>query len=323
MFGDESITIDVVELVIKRFLEPIGEESAWLVYKPKYAEVFRPFRTNREDLKRIIAASQPNFSTTIEDQIRYANSNPLPSIKLVIYPLMLKFVSGMISEFEGFTSGWDTLKLLGSLTPVTRTAVLSGKSVPFSSINRADLDVIEQFVLKGKLPLSSAAQAEADRSANFFESMFFRSGSLSVDLHEPTEVLAQGISPYGEIGGTKVQNTAVLVTDAEGNRSPLYPVQGPDLFGMMLAMSQLEPMTGLDRFNRVKLGTQTTLYINIRLTPEVGSYTSVIENQFPKDAKLIRREDLPASFLEHAKKSWNNIEKMMGGMGGPREIPTP
>jgi hypothetical protein len=323
LVGAESIRIDAVESVIERHLEPVGEESAWLVYKPKYAEVFRPFRTNREDLKRIIAASQPNFSTTIEDQIRYANSNPLPSIKLVIYPLMLMFVCGSFEELEGFTSRWDTLKLLGSLTPVTQTAVLSGKSVPFSSINRADLDVIQKYVLEGRLPLSSPAQAEADRSAHFLESMFFRSGSLSVDLHEPTEVLAQGISTYGEIGGTKAQNTAVLVTDAEGKRSPLFPVQGPASFGMMLAMSQLEPMTELDRFNRVKLGTQTTLYINIRLTPEVGSYTSVIENQFPKDAKLIRREDLPASFLEEAKKTSNIIQKLMGGMRGPREIPTP
>jgi hypothetical protein len=322
-FGAESITIDAVESVIERHLEPVGEEAEWLVFKPKFADVFRPFRTNRADLKRIIGASQPNFSTTIEDQIRYASGNPLPVDELVIYTLMLRFVSGMIAEFQGFASGWETLKFLGSLSPATRSAVLSGKSVPFSSINRADLDVIQKYVLEGRLPLSSAAEAEAARSADFLEAMFLFSGPSSVDIHEPTEVLAQGLSPYGDIGSNRVQNTAVMVTDSEGNPLPLIPVQGPDFFGLMLSMSQLEPMPGLDRFNMVKLGTQTTIYINIRLTPDVGSYTSVIENQIPRDAKLIGRGDLPASFLEEAKKTSNIMQKMMGGMRGPREIPTP
>lgn len=294
--AEPSMPVSYLEREIQDHFE-LSEEEGWITLKPKFADIYRDHRTDREDLKWLLTTAGETPTISLSDMMTFAARNPEPRWPLLTDRWLRTFTGPSFGSRFSPESYWLQLRLMAGLSEPVRSQLLGGGSVEFGDLGEQDLMLVLNYLLRGEPALTLAetetARMRRDPAGVWQDHDWSQPRTARVEV---TEVLANGLDPRGRITVETERNQAALLQDAQGELAPDEPVVNAQTYGLKLAHVDQVPHADFSRFDHIRLGSERRWLISIQPAPGIESLIVFSEFVIPRESPAIPISQLPAEF---------------------------
>ncbi len=245
-------------------------EKEWWVISPFDISESKKDRVDRPSLAKFLSQTANGRTPTLDESAAFAFANPTAEENGVAQTRLQLLAGGAFQTLFG-ESSWDMLRLYGAMSTAQRGALRRGERVSVGSLNAAAKGILTDMISGARLaPYDDSKPPQAPTLG----SMFGDSGNpwayMIPRVDEPSEILANGLSPQGYIVAAVEEGPCLLAQENTlmGGGGAFGPMETA-MFRQFMAQPQFaaEMHNFNQMFSNMRVGDRTVLHVKAVLIP--------------------------------------------------------
>jgi hypothetical protein len=245
-------------------------EKEWWVISPFDISESKKDRVDRPSLAKFLSQTANGRTPTLDESAAFAFANPTAEENGVAQTRLQLLAGGAFQTLFG-ESSWDMLRLYGAMSTAQRGALRRGERVSVGSLNAAAKGILTDMISGARLaPYDDSKPPQAPTLG----SMFGDSGNpwayMIPRVDEPSEILANGLSPQGYIVAAVEEGPCLLAQENTlmGGGGAFGPMETA-MFRQFMAQPQFaaEMQNFNQMFSNMRVGDRTVLHVKAVLIP--------------------------------------------------------
>lgn len=245
-------------------------EKEWWVISPFDISESKKDRVDRPSLAKFLSQTANGRTPTLDESAAFAFANPTAEENGVAQTRLQLLAGGAFQTLFG-ESSWDMLRLYGAMSTAQRGALRRGERVSVGSLNAAAKGILTDMISGARLaPYDDSKPPQAPTLG----SMFGESGNpyayMIPRVDEPSEILANGLSPQGYIVAAVEEGPCLLAQENTlMGGGGAFGAMETAMFRQFMAQPQFaaEMQNFNQMFSNMRVGDRTVLHVKAVLIP--------------------------------------------------------
>lgn len=245
-------------------------EKEWWVISPFDISESKKDRVDRPSLAKFLSQTANGRTPTLDESAAFAFANPTAEENGVAQTRLQLLAGGAFQTLFG-ESSWDMLRLYGAMSTAQRGALRRGERVSVGSLNAAAKGILTDMISGARLaPYDDSKPPQAPTLSSMFGDNGNPWAYMIPRVDEPSEILANGLSPQGYIVAAVEEGPCLLAQENTlmGGGGAFGPLETA-MFRQFMAQPQFaaEMQNFNQMFSNMRVGDRTVLHVKAVLIP--------------------------------------------------------
>lgn len=245
-------------------------EKEWWVISPFDISESKKDRVDRPSLAKFLSQTANGRTPTLDESAAFAFANPTAEENGVAQTRLQLLAGGAFQTLFG-ESSWDMLRLYGAMSTAQRGALRRGERVSVGSLNAAAKGILTDMISGARLaPYDDSKPPQAPTLGSMFGDNGNPWAYMIPRVDEPSEILANGLSPQGYIVAAVEEGPCLLAQENTlmGGGGAFGPMETA-MFRQFMAQPQFaaEMQNFNQMFSNMRVGDRTVLHVKAVLVP--------------------------------------------------------
>lgn len=245
-------------------------EKEWWVISPFDISESKKDRVDRPSLAKFLSQTANGRTPTLDESAAFAFANPTAEENGVAQTRLQLLAGGAFQTLFG-ESSWDMLRLYGAMSTAQRGALRRGERVSVGSLNAAAKGILTDMISGARLaPYDDSKPPQAPTLGSMFGDSGNPYAYMIPRVDEPSEILANGLSPQGYIVAAVEEGPCLLAQENTlMGGGGAFGAMETAMFRQFMAQPQFaaEMQNFNQMFSNMRVGDRTVLHVKAVLIP--------------------------------------------------------
>ncbi len=246
-------------------------EAGWWIISPFDVLESKKDRIDRVSLAKFLSQTANGRIPTLDESAAFAFANPTAEENGVAQTRLQLLAGGAFQTLFG-DSSWDMLRVYGAMSTAQRGTLRRGERVSVGSLSPAARGILAELLQAN--PVMASYDESKPPQAPTLGTLFGEGGNpwayLTPRVDEPSEMLANGLSPQGYLIAAVEQGPCLLANENTmmGGGGAFGPMEAA-LFRQFMSQPQFaaEVQNFSSMFTKMRVGDRTVLHVKAVLMP--------------------------------------------------------